>query len=94
MLIEIADPDDRDLLLAKWRDLPKHIYVKLESGNKVYARFDPRQVGNARLSSVQYLKFDTKGAVPAAIGTDLPELSDEVSLNDIQREALGQGLNE
>ena len=46
--------------------------LKLEGGEKVRARFDARQVGDDRLSSVQYLKFDVGGEVPVAAGSDLP----------------------
>jgi hypothetical protein len=94
LLIEIDDPDERDRLLTKWLDLTEHIYVTLQNGEKVYARFDPRQVGEKRLSSVQYLKFDTKGEVPVAVGTDHPELADEVSLSDVQKRALAKDLED
>jgi hypothetical protein len=94
LLIEIDDPDERDRLLTKWLDLTEHIYVTLQNGEKVYARFDPRQVGEKRLSSVQYLKFDTKGEVPAAVGTDHPELADDVSLSDAQKHALAKDLED
>ena len=94
LLIEIDDPDRRPSLLREWLELPKHLYLKTESGKKVYARFDPRQVGEDRLSSVQYLKFDTGGEVPVAIGSDLPQLSGEATLDDTQRQALAQDLQE
>jgi hypothetical protein len=58
----------------------------------VRARFDPRQVGDDRLSSVQYLKFDVGGELPVAAGSDLPGLSVEAPLDDEQREALRADL--
>ena len=58
----------------------------------MYARFDERQVGEDRLSSVQYLKFDTGGEAPIAIGSDLPQLLEEATLDDAQRQALSQDL--
>jgi hypothetical protein len=94
LLIEIDDPDERERLLAAWLDLPEHIYVKLENGDRVYAQFDPRQVGETRLSSVQYMKFDTKGEVPAALGSDHSELSGEVALSETQKSALARDLEE
>jgi hypothetical protein len=94
LLIEIDDPSERDKLLSAWLGLPKHIYLELDNGEKTYAEFDPRQVGQTRLSSVQYLKFDTKGKLPVAVGTDHPELTDEVKLNDSQRQALAQDLSD
>ena len=94
LLIEIDDPGERDKLLSAWLGLPEHIYLELENGEKAYAVFDQRQVGDTRLSSVQYLKFDTKGTLPVAVGVDHPELSDEVKLNDSQRQALAQDLSD
>jgi hypothetical protein len=92
LLIEIDDPDERDRLLTQWIDLPEHLYVALQNGEKAYAQFDPRQVGESRLSSVQYLKFDTKGEAPISIGTDHPELTTEVGLSKAQRDALAKDL--
>ena len=92
LLIEIEDAAQRAPLLSKWLDLPSHLYVTVEGGSKVYASFDPRQVGEDRLSAVQYIKFDTKGRVPVSIGTDHPELSTETELTPEQREALAADL--
>jgi hypothetical protein len=94
LLIEIDDPRERDDLLRAWLGLPAHIYLELEDGDKSYAVFDQRQVGDTRLSSVQYLKFDTKGRLPVAVGADHPELTDEVKLNDSQRQALAEDLSD
>lgn len=92
LLIEIEDAAQRAPLLTKWLDLPSHLYVTVEGGSKVYATFDPRQVGDDRLSAVQYLKFDTSGRVPVSIGTDHPELKAETQLTPEQREALAADL--
>jgi len=92
LLIEIDDPAQRPSLLRQWLELPKHLYAKTESGKKTYARFDERQVGEDRLSSVQYLKFDTGGEAPVAIGSDLPQLKEEALLSEAQRHALAQDL--
>ncbi len=94
LLIEIDSPSERDKLLSAWLGLPEHLYLELENGEKAYAVFDRRQVGDTRLSSVQYLKFDTKGSLPVAVGADHPELTDEVKLNDSQRQALAQDLSD
>jgi hypothetical protein len=92
LLIELTDPAERDQKLREWLGLPGHLFLKLEDGSKVRARFDPRQVGDDRLSSVQYLKFDVGGRVPVAAGSDLAALRVEVALDAEQREALGQDL--
>lgn len=92
LLIEIPDPEERDRRLREWLDLPAHVYLILEGGERVYPRFDPRQVGTDRLSSVQYLKFDVKGRVPVAVGSDLASLSAEQPLTQEQRSALAEDL--
>ncbi len=92
LLIEIEDPEERSVLLREWKSLPKHIFVELEDGEKVYATFDERQVGDDRLSSVQYLKFATSGRVPLALGSDHPLLRETTGLTSAQREALAEDL--
>jgi hypothetical protein len=93
LMIEIDDPEQRAVKLAAWLELPWHVYAKLPDGRRVYATFDPRQVGEERLSSVHYVKFDVQGAVPTAIGVDLEgHLVDEAELTEDQREALAEDL--
>lgn len=92
LLIEIPDPGERDRKLREWLPLPKHLYVKLEDGTKVRPRFDERQVGTDRLSSVQYLKFDVGGRTPVAVGSDLPAFTAEAALDAEQRKALAEDL--
>lgn len=92
LLIEVPDPRERDEKLRRWLRLPEHLFLKLPDGRKVRPRFDPRQVGEDRLSSVQYLKFDVGGTAPVAVGSDLPDLAAETELAPAQREALAQDL--
>jgi hypothetical protein len=92
LLIEIDDPERRTELLRKWKALPQHVYLRLEGGEKIYATFDPQQVGEDRLSSVQYLKFATGGRAPVAVGVDLEELTAETRLEPDQRRALEDDL--
>jgi Protein of unknown function (DUF3501) len=92
LLIEIDDPAERQEKLTLWLDLPGHLYVKLEGGRKVRATYDVRQMGETRVSSVQYIKFDTKGEVPVAVGVDHPDLTIESLLTDEQRRALEEDI--
>lgn len=92
LLIELAEPAERDRKLREWLDLPRHLYVRLEGGEKVRPRYDAGQVGEDRLSSVQYLKFDVRGRAPVAVGSDLPQLTVEVELTPEQRQALARDL--
>lgn len=92
LMIEIEDPDARRQRLRAWRALPRHLYAGLADGTRVGASFDPGQVGEQRLSAVQYLKFDTRGAAPVALGCDLPALCVEAKLDAAQRAALAADL--
>ena len=92
LMIEIDDPAERAQKLAAWMELPWHVYARLGSGELSYARFDERQVGEQRLSSVHYLKFDTGGRTPSAIGVDLAGLEAETELDPAQRAALAEDL--
>jgi hypothetical protein len=92
LLIEIDDEHVRNEKLVVWRNLPAHLYAKLEDGTLVRPTFDERQIGADRLSSVQYLKFDTEGRTPVALGADLPALTIEQPLNPAQRDALATDL--
>jgi len=94
LLIEIESPEERAVWLKKWLPLPHHLYAELEDGTRVPASFDPRQVGEERLSSVQYLKFQTGGRVPVAIGSDFEELKAHTLLTEAQRKALSVDLSQ
>jgi len=92
LLIEIDDPEVRAEKLRQLKGLPEHLYLRFEDGERVYATFDERQVGEDRLSSVQYLQFDAKGRVPVAVGSDHPDLLAEYELTGEQRDALAADL--
>lgn len=92
LLIEIDDPAIRNVKLREWWQLPEKIYLLLEAGTRVSATFDERQRGDDRVSSVQYMKFNTGGRVPVAAGVDLPGLQADTKLTDAQRDALAEDL--
>ena len=92
LLVELPDPAERDARLRAWLDLPGHLYLRLADGRAVRPVHDGRQVGEDRLSSVQYLKFPVGGATPVAVGCDLPALAGEAPLSDEQRRALAADL--
>jgi Protein of unknown function (DUF3501) len=94
LLIEIDDPAERAVKLRDWMGLPGSLYVRTASGRKVKATFDARQVGEERLSSVQYLKFDVGGEVPVAVGADHPRLTLEAPLTPAQQQALASDLRD
>ncbi|MCA9658694.1 MAG: DUF3501 family protein [Myxococcales bacterium] len=94
LLICIDDPAERDVKLRAWLDLLGRLYVKVEGGERIRATWDPRQVGDDRLSSVQYLKFPLGARAPVAVGVDHPELTAETELSAEQRAALVADLAE
>jgi hypothetical protein len=93
LLIEIDDPAIRDVKLKEWWRLPEKMYLLLEDGTRVWATFDERQRGDDRVSSVQYMKFNTGGRVPVAVGVDLPGLQAETRLTDEQGKALSKDMS-
>jgi len=92
LLIEIEDPKERDAKLRAWLGLPDHLYLTLPGGRRIRPVYDRRQVGEDRLSSVQYLKFDVGGVTPLAVGCDLPGLTLEREFDAEERAALASDL--
>jgi len=88
LLIEIADPADRAEMLRRWRGLPETLYLVTRSGKRISAEFDSRQVGDDRISSVQYLTFRLGDDVPDKIGSSHPEYRCEAPLSAAQAAAL------
>jgi hypothetical protein len=96
LLIGIENERERAEKLRAWTGLLEHIYAKLDDGRRIAAQWDSRQVGEQRLSSVQYLTFELGGRAPVAIGIDWPQqgLQLETALTDEQRAALQRDLDE
>jgi len=94
LLIGLEDEEERNQKLAAWQGLLEHIFLVLDDGTRVRATWDERQAGRGRLSSVQYLKFDTGGRVPRSVLVDLAdeELQGETLLNEEQCAALAEDL--
>jgi hypothetical protein len=93
LLIEIDDPVERAAKLSAWLELPWHLYAELEGGEKVYARFDERQIGEGRLSSVHYVKFPVRGRTPVALGCDLTGVDARAVVPTDTRAALAEDLS-
>lgn len=56
LLIEYETPEQRAVELTRLLGLDRHIWVEA-GGERTPAIFDPRQIGDTRISSVQYIKF-------------------------------------
>lgn len=95
LLIGLDDPAEREVKLSRWQDLPRHLYLTDASGARVRPIWDPRQVSERRVSSVQYMKFAVNGAAPVACGVDFAgEIVGETALTEAQRAALAADLAE
>lgn len=96
LLIGITDEAERAVKLRAWIGLLDHIYAKTADGSRITPKWDPRQVGEDRLSSVQYLRFELNGSAPIALGIDWPEreLVVETTLEAHQHQALQSDLDE
>jgi len=92
LMVGIDDERERDVKLRAWVGLNEHIYARLPDGATVKPTWDPRQVGETRLSSVQYLSFALGDVAPVAVGIDMPGVELETELSASQQDALGQDL--
>ncbi len=92
LLIGIDDEAERDEKLQAWMGLNDHIYARKSDGARVTPTWDPRQVGDTRLSSVQYLSFDLGDEAPVAIGISMSGIEAETELSEVQRGALQSDL--
>jgi hypothetical protein len=92
LLIEIDSEEQRNILLRKWRDLPKHIYLVLADGSKTYAEYDKRQMNEEKVSSVQFLKFKCEGKEVVEIASDFEYYNERLELSSEQKKALAEDL--
>ena len=91
LLIEYETPEEREVQLKELKELPKHLYLTMENGEKTMAQFDEKQMGEDKLSSVQFLKFICPSP-PIMIGSSHPSLKLEETLPIEKREVLKQDL--
>ena len=88
---QIEDEAERRPLLEAWLGLQECLYAETADGSRVYAEFDPTQVGRGRLSAVQYLSFSLESG-PVRLGSDFAALELTVDLTESQRAALAADL--
>ena len=95
LLIGIPDEAERAVKLRAWLGLLEHLHATTEAGERLSPTWDPRQVGEERLSSVQYLSFAFGERAPVGFGIDwgARELVIETALTDAQRGALQADLD-
>ena len=66
LLIEYAEPRERDAALARLIGLERHLWLKLGE-KKIAARFDDRQMSDERISAVQFVRFSLDGVDAARL---------------------------
>ena len=95
LLIEYETPAERDVHLKQLLGLDQHIWIEA-GGHRSPAIFDDRQIGETRISSVQYVKFKlTKAQMDAWSGgasvvVDHPYYHFTRELTGAERAELGQ----
>jgi hypothetical protein len=101
LLIEYADPVERDVELARLVGLERHLWVILDD-RRVGARFDERQMSPKQISAVQFIAFpvgveagrfeELAAAGKVAIEVDHPHLSVRVPIEGALATALADDL--
>ncbi|MGA9725265.1 MAG: DUF3501 family protein [Candidatus Binatus sp.] len=66
LLIEYAEPRERDAALARLVGLERHLWLKI-GAQKIVARFDERQMSDERISAVQFVRFSLEGIDAARV---------------------------
>jgi hypothetical protein len=101
LLIEYADPAERDRELARLLGLERHLWMVLD-GHRVGARFDESQISPDQISAVQFIAFpvglnanrfaELAAAGKAAVEVDHPALSVRASVEGPLAAALTDDL--
>jgi hypothetical protein len=60
MLIEYESAAERDAALCRLVGIERHVWLEL-GGNRLGARFDPRQISAEQVSAVQFVRFPLGG---------------------------------
>jgi hypothetical protein len=99
VFIATGNPKDDLLFLQNINGLPNHTFLNIY-GEKIIPEFDPSQIDGARISSVQYVKFNlSKKQVsnfskssPVVLGFDHVNYTEQFELTPQQKEILKNDL--
>ncbi len=102
LLIEYAEPRERDAALARLVGLERHLWLKI-GARKIAARFDDRQMSDERISAVQFVRFDVEGIDAArfleragsgevAVEADHPSLAARGEISGLLAASLAEDL--
>ena len=101
LLIEYADPAERDAALARMTGLERHLWMNLD-GNRIDARFDERQMAPDQISAVQFIAFprgdwaarfaEVAAGGKVSIEVDHPQFSAQARIEGALASALAADL--
>ncbi len=101
LLVEYADPAERDVELARLVSLERHLWIVFD-GRRFGARFDERQMSPDQISAVQFIAFalgadagrfgELAAAGKVAVEVDHPHLSVRAPVEGALAEALADDL--
>lgn len=102
LLIEFPDKDERAFRLAEMLGLDKHLRVEVEGAGSAGSEFDQRQIDEARLSSVQFVRFQLDaaqvenllGGAKLSISCDHPAYTHRIDIPAETAAALADDLRE
>ncbi len=102
LLIEYAEPRERDAALARLAGLERHLWLKV-GPQRIAARFDDRQMSDERISAVQFVRFSMEGVDAArflelagkgevAVEADHPSLAARAAIGGLLAASLAEDL--
>ena len=102
MLIEYAEPRERDAALVRLVGLERHLWLKA-GPQRIPARFDDRQMSDERISAVQFVRFSLDGLDAArfvelagkgelAVEADHPSLAARGAIGGLLAASLAEDL--
>jgi Protein of unknown function (DUF3501) len=101
LLIEYAEPAERDAALARMTGLERHVWMNLD-GRRIGAKFDERQVAPDQISAVQFIAFplgdsaarfgEIAAAGKVSIDVDHPQFSVHARIEAALGSALADDL--
>jgi hypothetical protein len=102
LLIEYAEPRERDAALERLVGLERHLWLKI-GADKIAARFDDRQMSDERISAVQFVRFALEGVEAArflelaskgeaAVEADHPSLAARGEIGGLLAASLAEDL--
>lgn len=72
LMLEFPDEHQRLEKLTALRNIESHLYLAIDGAGNAPAQFDRRQIGEDRLSSVQFIRFPLTPAQRDALRKDAP----------------------